>query len=86
MYDQTYAPSKDAPKNPSISFDDNVIHLTRHDPYGHIYLSLERGELPEKYRGAYTMLPIAEHEARKYIAEREETAKLIFGETKKSKK
>jgi hypothetical protein len=32
----------------------NAIRMTRHDPFGLITLSLNKGQLPEKYRGFYT--------------------------------
>jgi hypothetical protein len=70
MFDPIHAPSKDAPKNPTVQIDDNVVHLTRHDPYGHIYLSLENGELPAKYQGAYTTMTEAHLAVARYIDER----------------
>lgn len=86
MFDPTYAPLKDAPKNPTLNIDGNVIHLTRRDPYGHIYISLEHGELPEKYRGAYTSMPIAETEVAKFIEERRVAALELAKEGKVKQK
>lgn len=73
MYDQTYF-TKDAPKTPTVEIDDNTVLLNRVDPYGHIFLSLAKGELPEKYRGAYTTMTLASHAAQMYGEDRKRAA------------
>lgn len=86
MFDPTYAPLKDAPKTPTIEVPGNTIYLTRKDPYGHVYLSLAKGELPAKFAGAYTTMAQAEFAANKYTIEREEAMKDIVEETKVPRK
>lgn len=62
----------------------NKLNLTRNDPYGFITLSLERGQLPEAYRGSYTDWPFAETAAKKYCSERQSVvAEIKIKELKK---
>lgn len=48
--------TKDGPQIVMKEFDGNTIYARRVNPYGFLYLSLEQGELPIKYQGAYTGL------------------------------
>lgn len=51
----------------------NKLNMTRRDPYGFIYFSLERGQLPDHLKDhAFTDWPIAEQAARQYVAKRQE--------------
>ena len=51
----------------------NQLHLKRTDPYGFIYLSLNKGPLPEAYQGvAYTDWGQARLAAEKYIRQRQD--------------
>lgn len=67
------ASSKDAPKVHSVTKDGTTVFLTRKDPYGHIYLTLEQGEVSPKYQGAYTDMRIAEYDANRYLDDRIQT-------------
>ena len=60
----------------------NKLRLTRTDPYGAIVLSLERGQLPESYRGSYTDWYQAENAAKKYVLERQAVVEIIEKEPK----
>lgn len=60
------------PKTRTIELENgNKLNLTRTDPYGAIVLSLERGQLPEAFRGSYTDWYQAEIAAHKYVLERQ---------------
>lgn len=64
----------------------NILRLTRTDPYGAIILSLERGQLPESYRGSYTDWYQAEAAAKKYVLERQAVVAEIREKEPKLKK
>lgn len=67
---------KDIPNLRIIELDNgNKLRLTRKDPFGFIYLSLEKGGLPEAYKGAFTDWGQARLAAEKYQRERNETVK-----------
>lgn len=51
----------------------NKLNMQRRDPYGHIHLSLERGQLPDSLKdAAFTDWSKAEQAARSYVAQRQE--------------
>ena len=45
----------------------NKIYAKRLDPYGHWYLSFERGENPPEFKGAFTELEYAEKAIDAYL-------------------
>jgi hypothetical protein len=55
-----------------IDFGDNTIYATQEDPYGFWHLSLDKGQLPERYRGSYTTWGDCERAAQIYLRERGE--------------
>lgn len=56
----------------------NKLFATRKDPYGHWFLSLERGALPEEFRGAYSSAYMMKQAVDRYVAIR----KLVIEEIK----
>lgn len=78
MFDPSYTSnSKDAPKINSVTRDGFTVHLPRQDPFGHIYMKLDKGEVPSKYQGAYTDMHLAESEALRYLEDRQQALKEI---------
>lgn len=51
----------------------NKLNLTAKDPYGFIYLSLEHGQMPQSFTGAYTSWSHAEEAAKRYMRLRQDT-------------
>lgn len=50
----------------------NKLRLTRTDPYGFIYLSLEHGQMPDSLKdAAFTDWSAAETAAKKYVSQRQ---------------
>jgi len=63
--------TKDSPVVVEIAIDnDNKILLQRKDPFGFVYMKLEKGNLPERYQGAYTNFEYARDDALRYIDQR----------------
>ncbi len=84
MYDQTHMTSKDAPKELTVTINDLTFTLNRKDPFGHIFLSQEGQELPERYKGAYTTIALAQQDAMIYADEYKrmtEVKKKVNGKT-----
>ncbi len=48
----------------------NKIHIKATDPYGFWYINLDKGQLPEKLKGAYTTLEMARKDIERYLAEK----------------
>jgi hypothetical protein len=62
----------------------NKLNMTRTDPYGFIYFSLERGQLPDHLKGhAFTDWSMAEIAAKKYVLERQSAVAEIKEKTPK---
>lgn len=57
-------------KSHKIVLPNNVIYLTSEDPYGFWKISLERGQLPEKYKGGYTSFSMALRDAETWFKEK----------------
>ena len=73
MLDQTHAAEKEFH---TIDLDNgNRLSLVRRNPYGHIYLKLNKGNIPEKFSGAYTTVERALEASQKYQSERTEAKK-----------
>lgn len=82
---QDYAVTQ--PKTRTIELENgNKLNLTHTDPYGAIVLSLERGQLPESYKGAYTDWHQAEKAAQRYVSERQSVVAEIKDKEPKLKK
>lgn len=66
---------KDVPNQQYIDLDNgNKLNLTRRDPFGFIYLSLDKGQLPATLAGsAFTDWAQAKIAALAYVKERQET-------------
>lgn len=37
-----------------IELENNTVHIRSEDPFGFWYISLQKGQVPEKLKGAYT--------------------------------
>jgi len=57
-------------KSHKITVSNNIIHIRSEDPYGFWHLSLDKGQLPEKYKGAYTHLSQAIRAAQTWTQEK----------------
>lgn len=51
--------NKDAPKVLSFTDDGKTVTMERQGDHGFIFLSINKGKLPEKYTGAYTSFEVA---------------------------
>lgn len=38
----------------TVEIDNNKVHIKCEDPYGFWYVSLQKGQVPDKLKGAYT--------------------------------
>ncbi len=52
-------PNRDYSRVRTIEVEGNRINLTQTDPYGHWFISWDKGKLPERLSGAYTSYPLA---------------------------
>lgn len=66
---------KDYSRVRTLDFGTNRIHIECTDPFGFWYIKIERGQLPEKLRGAYTEFDKAEAAVKHYLAEKGKTLK-----------
>lgn len=64
-------PTRDAPKVFSMERSGFKVNFERKDPYGFIYMFLDIGDLPDKYRGVYTHHDAAVEAATEYFTEME---------------
>lgn len=48
----------------------NKAFIKQTDPYGFIYITLERGQLPDKLQGAYTSYDYAERDLKRYLQDK----------------
>lgn len=62
-------PTRDAPSVGTVEDSGIKVNFTRTDPFGFIHLFLDKGELPDRYKGQYTSADAAETDARIYIEE-----------------
>ena len=65
-----FDPDKDYPRVQVLELDNNKMVLKRTDPYGFIYISFERGQVPESLKGAYTTWEAAKAAVNNYLAEK----------------
>lgn len=54
----------------SLVLDNNKLNLKREDPFGFIYISFERGQTPDRLKGAYTSFEEAAKQAKLYLQEK----------------
>lgn len=50
-----------------IDLGNNKIILQQTDPFGLVYIRFEKGQLPEKMKGAYTSFDMARQEVERYL-------------------
>lgn len=50
--------------------DGQKIHFECRDPYHHWYIHFNKGQVPEKLKGAYTDFNFARIDVEKYLAEK----------------
>jgi hypothetical protein len=75
---QEFNNEKDLAKVRTLSVEGgNAINISSVDPYGFWYVSWERGQLPEKLKGAYTTFSEAEKAVRTYLAEKGKEVKQV---------
>lgn len=70
---------KDIPNHQYIELENgNKLNLIRKDPFGFIYMSLDKGQLPVTYAGsAYTDWYQAKIAAYAYVKERQDTVAVL---------
>lgn len=57
-------------KSHKITLPNNTVHIRCEDPYGFWKISLEKGQLPEKFKGEYTTLTQAIRAAETWCSEK----------------
>lgn len=55
-----------------INLDNNIVHIKCEDPYGFWYISLEKGQVPEKLKGSYTTFDLAFRDVKIWLANKKE--------------
>lgn len=68
---------RDLPNVRQYDLGNNKINIERHNPFGFWKLKLERGQLPEKYRGWYTSVDDARKAVLDYLHEKGKETKPI---------
>lgn len=53
-----------------IAITNNSVFIRSSNPYGFYKISLQKGNLPEEYKGMYTSMKMAEEMAMKWINEK----------------
>lgn len=53
-----------------IELDNNKIYMKQKDPYGFIYVNFDKGQVPEKLKGAFTDFIYAERAIEAYLTEK----------------
>jgi hypothetical protein len=61
---------KDLPNVREIPFLNNKARLKREDPFGFVYISYERGQVPEELKGSYTSFDEARKALGTYLQNR----------------
>lgn len=56
-----------------IELENNKVYVKRDGQFGHWFINLDKGQLPQKYRGAYTGAPQALAAANRWISEKNKT-------------
>ncbi len=74
--------SNDLPNIRTYQVDNNVLRATRTDPFGFVYLSYERGTLPEELKSAYTSFWEADLAVKAYLERRNAAKSTIDKNTK----
>lgn len=59
--------NKDAPKTIELTEGDVTITIQRQDPYGLLYLTSNKGDLPKAYQGHYTDVDYAITATKQYF-------------------
>lgn len=70
MFDMFEAKSdKDLSTDRTMNLHNNVVHVYKEGPYGMWFVRLEKGNLPDKLKGAYTSFYEAEKAVKYYYVE-----------------
>lgn len=77
MQTQEFTGEKDLPLVRVFDLGNNKLFMKRSDPYGFWSLSLERGALPDPFRGDYTTPSDAEKAVKSYLASKGKDEKPI---------
>lgn len=56
----------------TIDIDNNIVNIKCEDPHGFWYISLKKGQLPEKLKGAYTSFDLALHDVNIWLKSKKE--------------
>ena len=70
-------------KSRKIELDNNTININCEDPYGFWYISIAKGQIPDKLKGAYTSFDQALRDVNVWLKDKKEP--YIPSETKKVK-
>ncbi len=65
-----------------IEIENNTVHIKCEDPYGFWYISLSKGQVPEKLKGAYTSFDQALREVNFWLKHKKEPISSIPAKTK----
>ena len=61
MFDMIEAKSdKDLSNDRTMKLNNNMVHVYKQDPYGFWFVKLEKGQIPDKLKGAFTSFYEAE--------------------------
>lgn len=55
-----------------IELDGNTVHIKCEDPYGFWHISIAKGQIPEKLKGAYTSFDQALREVNVWLKDKKE--------------
>ncbi len=55
-----------------VEIENNIVHIRSEDPYGFWKISLQKGQLPEKLKGAYTSFDQALRDVNLWLKDKKE--------------
>jgi hypothetical protein len=67
---EDFETSRDLGKIRTTDLGNNKIHVKQKDPYGFWFINFDKGQVPEKLKGAYTDFVMAERAVNAYLAEK----------------
>lgn len=66
---------KDMANERTVLLDNgNKIHMKRYDPFGHIKINWDKGQMPQKLRGEFTSFDEARKAVSRYLSDLSRTA------------
>ena len=68
---------RDAPKDRMIKLKNNALHIKQEGMFGHWFVFFDKGQVPERLRGAYTSASEARKEAMAYLSSKGRTDEII---------